>query len=94
VQAGSFIKIVPVTVGVKSAVPVFNESAPLNDKLITEVIQLRNVPAQSMVESLRGLVSATASINAEVTSNTIIITDRAANIERLKKIIHSLDESG
>jgi len=98
VEAGSFIKIVPLTVGVKSAVPVFNEQVLSGDELPgdvlkTEVIRVENVPVQSLVESLRGLVPAGASISAEVTSNSIIITDQAANIERLTDIIRSIDAS-
>ena len=61
------------------------------DELVTEVIQVKHVPVQQMVESLRPLLPANASFSAEPNSNTIIITDRAANIDRLVQIIQLLD---
>lgn len=91
VPAGDFTKIVPMTTGVQSAVPVIKEQPGPVDELITEVIQLFNVPAVQMIESLRPLLPQTATLSAEANSNTIIITDRAANIARLKQIIRKLD---
>jgi len=67
--------------------------AVIGDELVTEVIRVRNGPVQPMVESLRPLLPANASISAEVNSNSIIITDTQANIDRLVQIIQSLDES-
>jgi len=72
-------------------VPVIKEQPGPVDELITEVIQLFNVPAVQMIESLRPLLPQTATLSAEANSNTIIITDRAANIARLKQIIRKLD---
>ena len=91
VTAGDFTKIVPMTTGVQSAVPVLPEQTNQSDELITEVIHLINVPAAQMVESLRPLLPQTATLSAEANSNTIIITDHAANIERIIEIIKMLD---
>ena len=91
VPAGDFTKIVPMTTGVQSAVPVIAEPTDTVDELVTEVIQLFNVPAVQLIESLRPLLPQTATLSAEANSNTIIITDRAANIARLKQIIRKLD---
>jgi len=91
VPAGSFIKIVPAINGVQSAVPVLKEPVVTGDELVTEVIRVRHVPVQQMVESLRPLLPATASFSAEANSNSIVITDRAANIDRLVQIIQLLD---
>lgn len=93
VPAGSFIKIVPVSVGVQGAVPVQRTQNSLDDELVTRVIPVLNVSAQQMVAVLRPLLPEAASFSAEATSNTLIITDRAANIKRLEAIIHSLDNS-
>ena len=94
VPAGSFTKIVPAINGVQSAVPVLKEPAQAGDELVTEVIHVRHVPVQQMVESLRPLLPASASLSAEANSNTLIITDRASNIARLVQIIQLLDSSG
>ena len=91
VEAGSFTKIVPVTVGVQSAVPVQPRQPDAADDLITKVIQVKNVPAQEMVAVLRPLLPATATLSAEVNTNTLIVTDRAANIARLTELVRQLD---
>jgi len=94
VPTGSFIKIVPAVNGVQSSVPVLkgsDDSAVSADELVTEVIQVRNVPVQQIVESLRPLLPASASFSAEANSNTLVVTDRAANIDRVLQIIQRLD---
>ncbi len=92
VPAGSVIKILPLAVGVQNSVPVFGDHSGAGDELITEVIPVRNISAQLVVEALRPLVPAPVSLSAEASSNTVIITDRAANIARLIEIIDSLDK--
>jgi len=91
VPVGSLIKIVPVAVGVQGAVPVLSAQDRADDELVTRVIPVVNVPAQQMIAVLRPLLPEAASLSAETNSNTLIITDRAANINRLEKIIRSLD---
>ena len=91
VDVGHFIKIVPAQVGVQSAIPVQSDQLKTDDKLITKVIPVKHVPAGQLIEALRPLLSATASISAEANSNTLIVTDRAANVARLEEIISSLD---
>jgi len=91
VTSGEFTKIVPTAIGVQSAVPVIGTMADPADKLISEVIRLRNVPAVQLIESLRPLLPQTATIGATASSNSIVITDRAANIVRLRRIIYQLD---
>lgn len=91
VPSGSITKIVPLAVGVQSAVPLSGEQSGALDELITEVIPVRNISAQQVVEALRPLVPAPVSLSAEPGSNTVIITDRAANIARLIEIINALD---
>ena len=91
VSAGDFTKIVPMATGVQSAVPVLSQQTNRVDDLVAEVIRLYNVPAVQLIESLRPLVPQTAALSAEASSNTIIITDQAANIARIKQIIGRLD---
>lgn len=90
-QAGSLIKIVPISTGVQSAVPFIGERSDSGDELVSRVIQLNNIPAQEVVQALRPLFPDAASISAENTSNTIVITDREANIEKLIELIIVMD---
>jgi general secretion pathway protein D len=88
VNAGNLVKIVPTTVGVTSALPVFSDDTnEANDELVTRVIQLKNMPAQQLIESLRPLLSESGSMSAESVANTIVVTDRAANITKIVGLI-------
>lgn len=91
VQAGSFVKIVPTSTGVQSATPLVDERSNSGDELVSRVIRLNNMPAQEVVQALRPLFPDAASISAENTSNTIVITDREANIEKLIDLILLMD---
>ena len=91
VETGSFTKIVPSTVGVQSAVPVQKQQLDAADDLVTKVIQVKNVPVQDMAAVLRPLLPASASLSAEINTNTLLITDRVANIARLTELVRQLD---
>lgn len=92
VQVGQIIKIVPSSVGVQSAVPLIREQAIAADELVSQVIYLERASATQVVATLRPLLPESASISAESTGNTIVITDRAANIEKLIELITLLDD--
>ena len=91
VQAGQLTKIVPSTVGVQNAVPLVSEQSDTEDELVSQVIQLESAAAAELVETLRPLIPESASLSAESTSNTIVVTDRAANIDKLVELITLLD---
>ena len=91
VQAGPITKIVPSSVGVQSAVPLLSEHSDTEDELVSQVIHLESMPALQVVEALRPLLPEPASISAESTSNSVVITDRAANIEKLIDLITRMD---
>jgi len=62
------------------------------DRLVTQVIALRNESAQQLVSVLRPLISPNNTIAAYPGSNALIITDYAENLRRIEKIIASLDQ--
>lgn len=94
VTAGAVIKIVPSSVGAQTAIPVLKDSSTESgSELISRVIVLQTVPAQQMVEALRPLIPQSASIGAEQNSNTIVVTDRADNIEKLVALINMMDSN-
>lgn len=91
VEAGSVTKIVPTITGVQSATPLVSKEQNSEEEIISRVIQLNNISAQEVLQALRPLFPESASINAETTSNTIVITDRAANVEHLIELIILMD---
>lgn len=97
VQTGRLIKIVPSNQAKQLPIPVIESAAELRtkkpDDLITRVIRVEHVPASMLVPILRPLVPSTGQLQAYAPSNTILIADRAANIERLVKIIRKMDRA-
>ncbi len=92
IPSGSVIKIVPDASAKQDALPVADASRPGHgDEVVTRVIELSHVSASQLVPILRPLVPQQGHLAAYVPSNILIISDRAANIERLLKIIRRID---
>ncbi len=71
------------------------EDTEASGAIITRVIHLQHVSAKSLLNTLRPLVDTRIGvINAYEPSNTLIITDRSANIKRLLKIANTVDRQG
>ncbi len=64
-----------------------------SDELVTRVVRVEHVPAAMLVPILRPLVPSTGQLQAYTPSNTILISDSAANIERLIKVIKRMDRA-
>ena len=90
VPTGDVIKIVPDVSAKQNPVPDLARGTR-NDQLVTHVITVENVPAAQLVPILRPLVPQQGHLAAYAATNALIITDRAANISRLMKIIKRID---
>jgi general secretion pathway protein D len=62
------------------------------DQIVTEVFTLQHESAQQIVPVLRPLVSPNNIINAFPASNTLIVTDYAENLRRIRRVIASIDQ--
>ncbi len=65
-----------------------------SDEMVTQVIAVKNVSATQFVQLLRPIVPQTAHIAAFTSGNMLLITDRAANVARIMKIIQRIDQAG
>jgi len=61
------------------------------DEMITQIMPLTNADAAEMAQSLKNLIPKSADMFADVTSNSLVITDASSNIRRLAYIIQQLD---
>lgn len=61
------------------------------DDVVTQVITIRNVGAAQLVPILRPLIPQYGHLAAHQASNMLIISDRAANVNRLLRIIQRID---
>jgi general secretion pathway protein D len=89
VPGDDLIKIVPEVNAKQGPVPNYDGSS--SDQLVTQVIKVQNVPAAQLVPILRPLVPQQGHLAAYAATNTLIVTDRANNIQRLITIINGVD---
>ena len=92
VPSGSVIKIIPMANARQSAIPLMSgDNSGEGDEYMTQVITLQNVPAAQLVPILRPLVPQQGHLVAYPPANMLIITDVAANIKRIAKIVGRID---
>jgi len=95
VPAGNVIKILPDANA--RQMPGWEGAAANNrraDDIITQVVLVRNVAAAQLVPILRPLIPQYGHLAAHPGSNMLIISDRAANVERIMSIVKRIDQSG
>lgn len=97
VESGNNIKILPNAQARSSGLPVieqFSDSQADNSELVIHIIKIKNLNPEKIVTTLRPLVPQAGHLAALQESSSIIIADRANNINRLSKLIRHLDVSG
>ena len=90
VDSGSVIKILPSN-QIKQRPTPFGPVPEINDAQITQIIQLKYAPVQDLVPIIRPLIPPTSHFAPHVPSNSVVLTDTAANIQRVLKIIKRID---
>jgi general secretion pathway protein D len=94
VPVGEIIKIVPDANARQGPVPTVGDANPgSGDELVTRVLQIRHVPAAQLVPILRPLVPQQGHLAAYPATNVLVVSDRAANIDRLAAIVNRIDRS-
>lgn len=97
VPSGNVIKIVPDAEGLRDAIPSSSSNASSSsaglggDQLVTQVIEVKHVSAAQLVPLLRQLIPQNGSVAAHEGSNILLISDRAANVNRIAKIVRRID---
>jgi len=91
VPSGRTNKIMPLTAARESSLPA-GTARNTSDQFVTRLVRLQYVDANLIATSvLAPLVPKAGSVVAYAPSNTLIMTDSAANIARLVKIVRQLD---
>ena len=90
---GGAIKVIPVREAKESSIETVKSSRrpPNRDYYVTRLIPLRYIDADSIVNTLKPLVSKDAAMAAYPPTNTVILTESASNIRRLIQILESID---
>ena len=96
IRSGSFFKVINRQKAVKSNVKVYTGNQRVNvDQFLTRVIKLKYIDAQSLETKMKPFIGSSAESPANVLfyapTNTVVISDYSLNVEKLRKIIKSLD---
>jgi general secretion pathway protein D len=94
VESEGFVKIVPEAEAKTSAAPMAELGRGPGDRVVTHVFVLQNESAVQLVPVLRPLVTANNFIAAYPNNNAIVIVDYASNVQRIQRIIQSVDRAG
>jgi general secretion pathway protein D len=92
VDEGKYVRVVPDANARQLAAPVIAGAGPYaNAEYVTRVITVRNMPATMLVPLLRPLMPQQGHMVALPCKNSLILTDSYANVQRLEKIVSTLD---
>jgi general secretion pathway protein D len=92
VRSGNVVRVIQSKDARSSPVRVETIRVEPSDEYVTQVIRLENISAAKLIPVLRPLVPQQAHMAAYAPSNAIIISDIAANIDRIRVIIESMDQ--
>ncbi|MCL6268738.1 type II secretion system secretin GspD [Sansalvadorimonas sp. 2012CJ34-2] len=93
-QADGTLKVVRSKDGKTAALPVVSDTGNPADRLVTWVLPVNNVPVRELSPILRQMNATFGNVVNFNPSNILIITGRAANVERLVSIVERIDSVG
>jgi general secretion pathway protein D len=92
VESGGFTLIVPASATRVMPLPQLKGKETYPDsQYVTTVISIANLPAATLVPSLRPLIPSNGHLSAVVCNNTLILIDTYANVRRLQELIKLID---
>lgn len=95
VPSGGFLKIRNARSAQRDNIDTYSGSYyPNSDQMITKIIHLKHITADTVQKDLRLLTSSYGEMSAFGQTNSLIISDFGANIDRVMKIINQLDVPG
>jgi general secretion pathway protein D len=89
------VKLVPDALAKQSEVPTVTEpGVRRGDEYVTRVISVEHVDAAQLVPILRPLVPQSGHLVASAESNVLIVSDSAANVDRIAELVSRIDLDG
>ena len=98
VKVGKFYKLVTSKDSIKQPIPTCvgdaDQCPKFSDQMITTILRIQNIDVSQVEKVIKGLVSKQGNLVVFGSSNSLIISEYASNITRIRKIIASLDVAG
>jgi general secretion pathway protein D len=94
IPSGAIVKIIPDNLAKSQNTPVSDkdDDSISGEIPITQVIQLKHISAPQLIPLLRPLIRQQGHLMAYKDNNSLVISDHANNVRRLRKIITRLDK--
>ncbi|MDB5814264.1 MAG: gspD [Rhodocyclales bacterium] len=92
VESGNVSKVLPEADAKLHAVPSGKNAAAGNgDRIVSEVFQIKYESAAQLVQVIRPLVTPNNTVSVYPGNNSLVVTDYAENVSRIRRIIESID---
>ncbi len=88
---GKTAKIIKAADAGTKPIPIRSGAPSESDGYVTQLVQLDNTRVDDMVKVIQNMLSAEAKVVSYPPTNTLIITDTAANIRKVYKVMKELD---
>ncbi len=93
IETGNITKVVPANIAKQETHPIIDDpKTQPSERLVTRLVPIHNVGSLSIVSALRPL-SRNVQIQHHAESNSVVMSGRAADLERLAAIIKRMDRS-
>ena len=92
VEQANAVKIVPASMGRQSFTEVSKPVSP-EDALVSTIIRPSLTSANALIPLIRPLVNSQGHIAVYAPSNSLILTDRNANVKRIRQLVDELDKN-
>ena len=95
IEENGSLKVIPDAQAKQSAIPLASETFQGSaEDVVVQIVRVKNISAANVINLLRPLVPQTGYLAAYPQTNTMIIADRASNIQKLLNIINRIDQVG
>lgn len=95
IEENGSLKVIPDAQAKQSAIPLASETLSSSaEDIVVQIVRVKNISATNVINLLRPLVPQTGYLAAYPQTNTMIIADRASNIQKLLNIINRIDQVG
>src|SRR5258706_755202 len=69
------------------------EDIPKNDEMVTQIIPVKHANAAQLTQNLQPLLASYATMTANESANTLVITATQSDVRRMAEIVGALDDS-
>jgi len=91
VEGKGVVKILPEVDAKVHGVPVGRKNTVNDDRIVTQVFQIKHESAVQLMAVVRPLVTPNNTVTAYAGNNTLVVTDYAENLQRIGQVIASID---